>query len=571
MLLSEMSQTATQRKPKPSTTRAPATWPRNLLGVTPTGPIYRTTVEVGYIPLGSALHLLQELAMRIDHPRARVVSSLAHRVDGEDAHKTWMRMSAEFTAGLAGAPVTVRTAVLRQVLVEIRASRKADGLEPVLCAAINGAWPWLSRSTTDTVLDYALAKLASSEVARRHPVPVVDPNTRTATVFGPGALNKLDLSGWRADRAIADDAYLSGIPGLGPTVGEITGGLNPEDNIGWGSGELSASDMMGDGLGRGRAGVPGGLPTVNDLPGGRGRANGAGRRSREDMAAGWLGDGPGRGPAGVPGGLPTINDLPGGGGASSRPGHQSLDELANDLLGGNGSEWGHAGRDMSGGRAGGLINGGWGSGTPGGPFGHTGQLGIGADGASDPADRIIQGAAILAAGTIAIASLPAAFPVVAVGVAAGVVGAAGGASIALGVVEWFDGKSAADKSPSTKPIPGGGAPKPKDEKPEPKPTDPAPAPPPDDEPHKGDTYPDPDPGGVAIWDDEHPGGHPNTIWDDNVPGGGTGPNRIWDDSQPGGGVGPTRVVTATAVPVHALTGAGLRARITQIGPATIAF
>ncbi len=569
MLLSQESQSETPRITEPSTSRAPAAWPSGLVGVTATGPIYRTTAEIGYIPLGSALHLLQELALRIDHPRARVVSSLAGRVQGEVSHKTWIRMSAAFTAGLAVAPVAVQTAVLRQVIAEVRASGKVDGLEPVLCAAINGVWPWLHREATDTVIDFALAKLAASEIARRHTVPVVDPNTRTATVFGPGELNKLDLSGWRADRAIHNDAYLSGIPGLGPTVGDITGRSRPEDSIGWGSGGLSASDLMGDGLGRGPAGVPGGLPTVNDLPSGHGRSNGAGHQSLDDIAAGWLGGGLGRGPAGVPGGLPTVNDLPGGRGAARTPGRQSLDDIANDWLRGTGSEWGHVGREMGGGRAGGLINGGWGGGTPGGPFGHPGQLGVGADGVSDATDRIVNGLIGVAAGVGLVVSGPATGPGAPIMIGAGFVAVGAGAySVGLGIGELVHGSPTVDKPSSTKPSQGGQTPKPTDEKPAPKPKDP---PPPPDELQKGDTYPAPDPGGNALWDDEHPGGHPNTIWDDNVSGGGTGPNRIWDDSQPGGGVGPTRVVAATVVSVPALAGPGLRAGITQVGPATVAF
>ncbi|MFL0242740.1 hypothetical protein [Mycobacterium sp. SMC-17] len=446
-------------------------------------------------------------------------------------------MSAAFTAGLAGAPVAVRIAVLRAVVAEVRASGRVDGLEPVLCAAINGSWPWLTRTTTDTVLNFALIKLADSELARRHAVPVVDPNTRTATVFGPGELAKVDVSSWRIDRAIDSDEYLSGVPGLGPTAGDVIGGLHPEDEISGGGDMPNVSDILGGGLGEGPAGVPGGLPTINDLPGGRGRANGKGR--------------------------------------------QSADGMVNDWLGGQGSEWGHAWREMGGGGASRLINGGRGSGTPGGPFGHTGQLGFG--GTETPEDGLRDislgvGALGTAAIAIGLATGPAGWLVLGGALA---VSAGAGIRIGVGIHELIDKPSQGGQNPTPtdgKPAPKPADPPPADEKPAPKPKNDQPAPKPADppppnadQPQKGDRYPDPHGGGSAIWDDEHPGGHPNTIWDDSVPGGGVGPSRIWDDSQPGGGVGPTRTVSATTVSTDVLTGSGLRASIAQIGPTTIAF
>ena len=212
-----------------------------VLGRTATGPIYRSQKTIAMIPTRSAWLLLQELASRIEDPDAEVVSSLAGRLSGDDAHQAWMNISTEIVVPLVVMPGVERIRFLRRVIALIRQSGRVDGLEPVLGAAVNGVWPWMSVNAMDRVLDWSVEKLKRSALAERHAVPVVDPSTRTVSIFAPGALAKLDIGEWRSDFSLLEGQYFSGVEGRGPRAGGF--GLDFESEID------DAAAGLGDGTG----------------------------------------------------------------------------------------------------------------------------------------------------------------------------------------------------------------------------------------------------------------------------------------------------------------------------------
>jgi len=68
----------------PGKSREGRATPGRLIAVSATGPIYRGALDVAAIRVPVGLPLAQELAARAKNPKARVVSSLADRVDGPD-------------------------------------------------------------------------------------------------------------------------------------------------------------------------------------------------------------------------------------------------------------------------------------------------------------------------------------------------------------------------------------------------------------------------------------------------------------------------------------------------------
>ncbi|PFX65957.1 hypothetical protein COL35_17330, partial [Bacillus toyonensis] len=169
---------------------------RHPVAMTATGPIFKSRVEYALVPLSSALAILQELAVKIVDPEAKVSSSLATRVKGKDAYESWMRLATEISVRLIAAAPEVRFTYLRTVLNYLHKNRKIDGLEPILTSAINAVWPWLSLETTERVLNYSSKLLKESKIACSYNVPIVDPLTRSITLYKPDELTKIDTSIW---------------------------------------------------------------------------------------------------------------------------------------------------------------------------------------------------------------------------------------------------------------------------------------------------------------------------------------------------------------------------------------
>ncbi|MGN2642434.1 hypothetical protein ACTD5D_40930 [Nocardia takedensis] len=550
------------------------------MGVTAAGPLYSGQVDFAIIPTESAFALLQELAVRVYDADAPVSSSLAGRVHGEQAHRTWIELSTELSVQLIVAGAQDRVAFLRRVFGAVRASGRIDGLESVVCAAINASWPWLSIEATNRILDWTLVKLSKSRLAADHAVSIVDPNERTVAILAPGRLVDLDISEWRTDRAISQDQFVSGRPGLGPTRGDITGG-RPEDRLGSPGGNGQSMDDIAAGLlgkGSSQGGVPGGLPSIDDLTGRGGGAAGGGQ-SMDDIAAGLLGKGSGQG--GVPGGLPSLGDLTGRGSGPGGSG-QSVDDIAAGWVS---DAKGYGNLGPLGGPKGAA-----GIGQAGGPFGFGSYPG--AEGASDFWGEVAKGVgkgmqyaggiaatigggymvagaaqeSTIVLGVTGTGTMITGAEVVGVGTLVGLVG------VALTQYGESRDKKPDDAKPAEpKPDAKPAEPKPdtKPAEPKPQPSDPEPEEPKPGEPHDGDLYPDPDGSGgggpTTIWDDVHGGGGPTTMWDD-VHGGG-GPTTIWDDVHGGGG--PT--MKAAVVSAPALLGAGLRAGLIQVNRATLRF
>lgn len=534
----------------PATARTTRVINGRLLGVTATGPVYMRQRTYAVVPLFSAFALLQELAVRVEHPEATVQSSLASRVSRDSAYQAWRDISIECAMQLERVTVRGRLRFLSIVLQTIRSSGRVDGLEPILASAVNATWPWLSRETTHSVLELASNWLRKSEFAHRHPIPVIDLSNRTAGIFAPGEVAKLDIGEWRASRDLALDG-VGGLPvGVDGKLGDV--GRSPLeraiDDL-FGGSSSSAEDLIAAAKGGDSSGVPGGMPSKGDLPGGQhGSKSGGGSQNLDDIAAGLMDDDH----SGVPGGLPSMGDMPGAkkpGGTQVGKGHDQLGGMLDSIPGAGGYRGisGFIRRHGAEGFRTGLFPGA----TPGGPLAPPGQLGIhGAEGPYEDGVRdVAAGVAVLGAGILAIAAAPV---TIAVGVGAAAVGLAGGALIGLGGVEMVRGTEERDR-------------------PEP----------PKEKPHPGDLYPDPmgggggNPtqlpdfdgagGGGPAWmpdQDDHGGGTPNTIWGKTTEG-----TTIWDENF--GGPGPT--VKPGSITVAALVGPGLMADVVQIGPRTLRF
>jgi hypothetical protein len=61
---------------------------------------------------------------------------------------------------------------------------------------VNAAWPWIESAAMTRILNLTSKYMRKSEFAAASAVPVLDPNTRTFTLFAPGALAKLDPAEW---------------------------------------------------------------------------------------------------------------------------------------------------------------------------------------------------------------------------------------------------------------------------------------------------------------------------------------------------------------------------------------
>lgn len=161
-------------------------FPGRLVAITATGPIYEAPARYTVLPLSSVLALHQELAARALDSRAPVVSSLARRVHGSTAYATWSEQTLACSIALAQVAPSVRLAILHQVLIYIRETGYADGIEPIVTAAIDSSWPWLLPDTLERVLRFTQSTLARTTFTDKVTTAVVDANTRTFNILPPG-------------------------------------------------------------------------------------------------------------------------------------------------------------------------------------------------------------------------------------------------------------------------------------------------------------------------------------------------------------------------------------------------
>jgi len=562
--------------------------PGRLMAVTATGPIYKSRADLIVLPVSVGLAFTQELAARAVNPKAHVLSSGANRVSGDTARSAWSKTCGFMAGALVGASPRARLMFLSQVLTYVRRQGNVNGIEPILGAAVNAAWPWIDQESLERVLTLTTRYMKESEFAASLSIPVVDPNTRTFTVFAPGALAKIDPNEWLDWRVLTHDGFgapsQSGANPAGNDLNDLADrllgsrrpnldGLKGADGNGPGSnlGGNDLNDLVDRLLGSRR-------PNLDGLKGadGNGLGSNLGGSDLNDLVDRLLGS---RGP--------NLGGLRGADGNGPRSGDQS----GFDLYGRGGPLGpgmpGHRGVDLSNLRGNGGPNG-FGPGlAPG---------GMGAAGWGDVVKfvgrgiQLVGGVAITVGGAYMVAGAAQDMTIIlgVTGTGTMVTGAevlAAGVivgEIGLGVEAWGDkiirdeGSNPADPKPAD--------PKPADPKPaDPKPADPKPADPKPEQPQHSDLYPDPDGTGIGnptklpdydgsggggptmLPVGEGSGGNPTTILDEN--GGGGNPTTVWDEN--GGGGTPTtkgKFVTATV-----LTGRGLLAGVVQVGPSTFAF
>jgi hypothetical protein len=541
-----------------------------LVAVTATGPVYSVESEMDLVPIPVGLAFLQELALRALYPEARVVSTLAGDVSGEEALAAWSAACGAATMALIGAAPADRLAFLGQVLAYVRRQGYANGIEPVLGAAVNAAWPWIEPRGLERILATVTRSLRESEFARAVAIPVLDPGNRTVRLFAPGGLAEYDPSAW------LDRHYLEFYAPTG--IHSKLSRFGAED-------QALLDRLLGSaGLGKGR---------MDDLPGSSGGdplADAAGRL----LGNGLLGKLAGR-----------LGGLPGGGG------DDPLGDLAGGLLGGSplgkqagrfGGLPGQQGKDPLGDAFGGKLAGSGldlsNIGGNGGPLGFGANLGPGGA-AGDWESQKDRGHAhqnlgilYMGVGGALVGLGPATGGIsIAVGISFGLIGYA---TKTLGDMEVSDAdkqakdvekkeqadkdakatadKAAADKAAEEKAK--------KDREEAEKKGQPGPK----KKTGEKHLYPDPDGGGGTGDPTQLPdsdgkgGGKPNTVfaglvsgnpaalWDEN--GGGGTPTTIWDKEGSGGGT-PTTAGRSLTVPM--LAGPGLLAGIVQVGPATFAL
>ncbi len=145
-----------------------------LLAMTAAGPVYRIDAPAAVVPVSVGLALLQELALRTVHPRAKVSSTRARRVAGDEARRHWLFVSGCAAGSLAALSPAARLHFLGEVLAYVRRQGNACGIEPVLCTALNAAWPSMPPSAVSRILPIATRYLRMSDFARKIEIPVFD-------------------------------------------------------------------------------------------------------------------------------------------------------------------------------------------------------------------------------------------------------------------------------------------------------------------------------------------------------------------------------------------------------------
>ena len=489
--------------------------PGRLVAVSATGPIYHGLVDVTLVRVPVGLAFAQELAARAINPDARVVSSLANRVEGDAAMTAWSRTCMFMSTALVGASPPIRLQFLNEVMTYVRRQGDVNGIEPILGAVVNAAWPWMSHEAMERVLAVTSKYMRASEFAAANAVSVVDPNTGTFTVFAPGALAHLDLSEWLDWRALNEYEIGVGVPRRG-IIGRNEYDKRAEDLTGIGK-RPSLEGLQGaDGLG-----VPAGPDKYDKRVA---DVTGFGRRPDLSNVGG------NGGPYGYGSGL----------GAGGAAGWGDLVKGVGETL-----KWG-----------GGLtVAAGSGLFVAGAAQGVTIVLAVTGGG------TMIVGTDLIIGGTIA-------------GAAGIQLSTYGDKLIREEVAARAKAEKEAEKKAAEKAAEEKAAEKEKEKTPEQKEADKkaeekkAEEKKKGAEPKLGDLYPDPDGGGggnptmLPPDPDGGGGGNPTTLWDDN--GGGGNPTTLWDEN--GGGGNPTTLGEIVTVP--ALVGGGLLADVRQVGPST---
>lgn len=513
-----------------------------LVGVTAAGPVLRADRAFWMVPAQSVFATMQELAMRVEDPKAPVCSSLSGRVGGEAAHQALLNLSTTTCMQLLGMSLDDRHEFLRIALNLIRRSDGAPGLEGVLASGINALWPALDLETTASLIAKAKEYFGASAYSKSHSIGVVDPTDRTATLFPPGWLADHGTNDWQSRRS-----------------GEGLGGRPSDGSMGWALDQIFGPGGWGPTGGLGE----GGDKDVPDW------APGLGGRSASDIGSMFGTGGRRSGQAGGDG----LGGLATGGGIGT-----GLSDFGSGLGGGL---FGQGGR--------------WGVGNGGsGPFGRTSkQEATGATWTDGDRSAFRAGVVVAAGGTLASGKVGA------VGVAyfgVAVVGVYLGVDAAREIAD--EGKSTVETGPITVTYENGvtqstnkdgsivytlpeititvkldenGKPIPEPE-PEPEPEKKDEGQP--EKPKAGDSYVDPDGSwGVGdprrLWtDDAGGGGGPTMLWTDDA-GGGGGPTMLPPDEFGGGGGGPTMTPDTLVAP--GLIGHGLVSGTMIVGDNTIQF
>ena len=497
---------------------------------TDAGPIYRTAGSVVRVPPSVGLALAQELALKIHNPRASVVSSLAQRCNGEELEVAFREVSASLCVNFVHPNRAWRLALARSVFGYARRQRNANGIEAVMCTAVNAIWPWLGLADLRDMLALNQHYIARSPYARERGIAILDPEARTVSVFSPSRLALVDTGDW-----------------LRRQIERVS------RNVGW--------DTLPGGYGQGGYG-PGGYG-----PGGYGPGSyGPGGYGQGGYGPGGYGPG-GYGPGGYgPGGYGQGDEF--GTGSIIGPGSPGYHGLDLSNLGGSGGPYGF-GSALG---IGGVEN----------PEKDEGRD-------QQTAGKQMQafGGIMIGVGTAALFAGPLG-PIV-----GGMAIVAGTGELLYGLYYEGEGnkkvdhaeekEKEADKQKGDKQSTGSVQPAGQQNTPgQPKPSGPPQPSEGDDDKKKvgarpTDLYPDPDGTGggnpntlpdyeqhgggnpTAIWDEGHGGGTPNTIWNEGD-GGGT-PTTTFD--QDGGHGTPT--TRAAIHPVTMLAGPGLSALIVRVG------
>ncbi len=518
-----------------------------LVAITAAGPIYSYQSHIVALPLEAALALAQELAVRSIDPKANVVSSLANRVRGESARTTWLQVCAAISSQLMSESPRYRLSFLSGALAYIYREDNINGIEPILGAAINAAWPWINDGILERVLAITSKYLATSEFAKVVTIPIADPINRTFSIFQPGELAKVDLKRWLDWRMLTNSA--AAVTRAGGRGGVANGDIFGADGL-LGPGVPGHKGVDLGGLQGADGNGPRSIGSGGDSIYGPGGLLGPGMPGHQGADLGGLlgadGNGPSR--AGSDGtGIYGTGGVLGPG----TPGHRGVDLSGLQGIDGRGPSGGSGGDGVYG--AGGLL----GAGMPGhrgldltnlggsgGPLGFGSALGRG--GVEDPDQDALDGMKSTGDTAKTYGGM-----LLAVGMATGL------APVAVtGAVFIWAGDKISTNARDWAQNPGGSQPAKADQPPSKDVHDLPDAPTdvhklPDAKPKQGDVYPSPDGKGggsptklpdfeggggnpTTIWDEHGGGGNPTTIWDEH--GGGGNPTTIWDENGGGGGI-----------------------------------